>query len=190
MPLPPAVADPVSINNAADYAGAYSAGENRLAITARGDRLSLQWQGLDLVLQRRGEDSFYLPHPGLEQYLLEFGRDGERVVEVFHGADWYVGEGYSGPESFDYPAEWESFPGHYRAYNFGLTNFRIVIRKGSLLLVYPTGGHEPLVPLDDGLFRIGEDPRSPETIRFDAVASGRALRAIYSGCPYYRTYTP
>ena len=190
IPLPPAVADPVSINNAADYAGVYSAGENLLAVTAQGERLSLQWQGLDLVLQRRGEDSFYLPHPGLEQYLLEFGRDGERVVEVFHGADWYVGEGYTGPESFDYPAEWESFPGHYRAYNFGLTNFRVVLRKGSLLLVYPTGGHEPLVPLDDGLFRIGEDPRSPETIRFDAVASGRALRAIYSGCPYYRTYTP
>ena len=190
MPPPPAVADPESISNAADYAGAYSAGEDRLAITAHGEGLSLRWRGLDVVLQRRGEDSFYLPHPDLERYLLEFGRNGERVVEVFHGPDWYVGEGYSGPGSFDHPAEWETFPGHYRTYNFGLTNFRIVLRKGSLLLVYPTGGHEPLVPLGDSLFRIGEDPRSPETIRFDAVASGRALRATYSGCPYYRTYTP
>ena len=58
------------------------------------------------------------------------------------------------------------------------------------MLIYPSGDHDPLVPLGDDLFRIGDDPRSPETIRFDAVASGQALRAIYSGCPYYRTYTP
>ena len=190
MPAPPAVADPESISNAADYAGAYSAGETHLVITGQGESLSLQWQDVDVVLQRRGGDSFYVPHPELEHYLLEFGRDGERVVEAFHGPDWYVGAGYSGPGSFDCPEEWESFPGHYRTYNFGLTNFRIVLRKGSLLLIYPTGGYEPLVPRGDGSFRIGEDPRSPETMRFDALASGRALRATYSGCPYYRTYTP
>jgi CubicO group peptidase (beta-lactamase class C family) len=190
MPPTPVVANPQSISNAADYAGTYSAGEDRLTVTAQGEGLSLQWRGLDVGLQRRGVDSFYLPHPDLERHLLEFGRDGERVVEVLHGPDWYVGEEYSGPASFDYPVEWEGFTGHYRAYNFGLTNFRIVLRKGSLLLVYPSGGHEPLVPLGEGLFRIGEDLRSPETIRFDAVASGRALRVTCSGCPYYRTYTP
>ena len=190
MPPTPVVANPQSISNAADYAGTYSAGEDRLTVTAQGEGLSLQWRGLDVGLQRRGVDSFYLPHPDLERHLLEFGRDGERVVEVFHGPDWYVGEEYSGPASFDYPVEWEGFTGHYRAYNFGLTNFRIVLRMGSLLLVYPSGGHEPLVPLGEGLFRIGEDLRSPETIRFDAVASGRALRVTCSGCPYYRTYTP
>ena len=190
MPPPPPVADPELISNAADYAGSFSADGGRLVFAAQGERLTLQWRGLDVVLQRRGDDSFYVPHPDMEPFLLEFGRDGDRVVEVFHGPDWYVSDGYTSPESFDYPAEWESFPGHYRTYNFGLTNFRVVLRKGSLLLVYPTGGHEPLVPLGDGRFRIGEDPRSPETIRFDAVASSRALRAIYSDCPYYRTYTP
>ena len=188
-PLPPVV-DPALVSNAADYAGSYSAGGDRLVLTAQAGRLALQWLSQDVVLQRRGEDSFYVPHPDLEHFLLEFGRDGDRVVEVFHGPDWYAGEGYSGPKSFDYPEEWEGFLGHYRTYNFGLTNFRIVLRKGTLLLLYPTGGHEPLEPLGDGLFRIGEDPRSPETLRFDAIASGKALRATYSGCPYYRTYTP
>ena len=190
MDPPPPVVDPASVSNAADYAGSYSGGGDRLVLTAPGGRLALQWRGQDVVLQRRGEDRFYVPHPDLELFLLEFGRDGDRVVEVFHGPDWYAGEGYSGPRSFDYPEEWESFLGHYRTYNFGLTNFRIVLRKGTLVLVYPTGGNEPLEPLEDGLFRIGEDPRSPETLRFDAVASGKALRATYSGCPYYRTYTP
>ena len=190
MDPPPPVVDPASVSNAADYAGSYSGGGDRLVLTAPGGRLALQWRGQDVVLQRRGEDRFYVPHPDLELFLLEFGRDGDRVVEVFHGPDWYAGEGYSGPRNFDYPEEWESFLGHYRTYNFGLTNFRIVLRKGTLVLVYPTGGNEPLEPLEDGLFRIGEDPRSPETLRFDAIASGKALRATYSGCPYYRTYTP
>ena len=190
LPSLPAAADPEFISNADDYAGNYGAGENRLFIAGQASRLFLKWAGLDIALQRRGDDSFYVPHPQWEHYLLEFGRDDQRVVEAFHGADWYAGERYSGPESFYYPDEWNSYTGHYRTYNFGLTNFRIVVRKGALLLIYPSGDHDPLVPLGDDLFRIGDDPRSPETIRFDAVASGQALCAIYSGCPYYRTYTP
>ncbi len=194
MPGHPAISDPRVVSNATDYVGAYVSGEDRLVITAQGKGLSLRWQGEDVTLERRGQDGiqgvFYVPHPDLEHYLLKFGREGESVVEVFHGPSWYVREGNSGAGHFDYPADWESYCGHYRTYNFGLTNFRIVIRKGSLLLLYPAGGHDPLVPLGEGLFRIGEDPSSPETIRFDSVASGRSLRAVYSGCPYYRTYTP
>ena len=190
LPPPPPAADPATVSNAADYVGSYFCGDGRMVITATGDRLTLHWRGRDAVLERRGEDSFYVSHPELELFLLEFGRDEGRVVELFHGPDWYVGEGYSGPGTFDYPEEWERYLGHYRTYNFGLTNFRIVLRKGALLLMYPAGGYDVLTPLEGGLFRIGEDARSPETLRFDSVASGRALRAVYSGCPYYRTYTP
>ncbi len=189
MPPPRAIPDLASVSNSADYAGAYSCGKERLVLAAQGDRLTLDWHGQDVALETRGGDVFYAAHPDLELFHLEFGRDGDRVVEIFHGPDWYVGDGYSGPDSFDYPQEWERYLGHYRTYNFGLTNFRVVLRKGTLLLLYPAGGHDVLVPLEDGLFRIGEDTRSPETLRFDAVASGRALRATYSGCPYYRTYT-
>ena len=190
MPSVPPATDPSQVINAADYAGSYGSGEDRMVITAQGEGLTLHWRGREAALERRGEDSFYVSHPELELFLLEFGRDGDRVVEAFHGPDWRVGEGYAGPEGFDYPKEWESYQGHYRAYNFGLTNFRVVLRKGQLLLIYPAGGHEALSSLGEGLFRIGQDPRSPETLRFDAIASGRALRATYSGCPYYRTYTP
>ena len=194
MPSFPPSADPERVSNAGDYAGTYDSATGSatdpLTLTAQGERLNLEWRGVNVVLQRRGEDTFFVPHPELERFPLEFGRDGDRVVEAFHGPDWYVGEWYSGPVSFDYPPEWDGFAGHYRTYNFGLTNFRVVVRKGALLLVYPGGSHEPLVRLGDGQFRIGEDPRSPETLRFDSVASGRTLRAVYSGCPYYRTYTP
>lgn len=189
MPPTRTIRDLASVSNAADYAGTYSCGEDRLVFTAHEDRLTLDWNGQNVVLETRGGDVFYAPHPDLDLFHLEFGRDSGRVVEVCHGPRWYVGEGYSGPVSFDYPEEWERYLGHYRTYNFGLTNFRVALRKGNLLLSYPAGGHDVLAPLDDGLFRIGEDTRSPETLRFDSVASGKALRAIYSGCPYYRTYT-
>ena len=190
LPSLPPVADPASVSNAYEYAGTYGVGEDRMAVAEKGDRLSIQWRGVEAGLERRKEDSFYVAHPDLERFLLEFGRDDARVVEAFHGPEWLPAEGYSGPRTFHHPQEGEGYTGHYRTYNFGLTNFRIVVRKGSLLLMYPTGGHEVLMPLEDGAFRIGEDPRSPETLRFDSVASGKALRAIYSGCPYYRTYTP
>ena len=189
LPVAPSAAAPASVNNAADYVGAYQGGGETFILAAEGGQSLLKYGGRDIALEGRGEDSFYVGHPDLEHFLLEFGRDGDRVVEAFHGPRWYINDGYSGPRSFDYPQEWESYPGHYRAHNPGLSNFRIVLRKGTLLLVFPTGGNEPLVPLATGLFRIGEDQRSPETLRFHAVAGGRALRADFSGCPYYRTYT-
>ena len=188
-PLREAV-DLASVSNASEYEGTYSSDRGSLVLKAQGDRLALQWRGEDVFLERRGEDDFYAPHPDLDLFPLEFRREGDRVVEVFHGSDWYVSRGYSGPNSFDVPEEWEIYVGHYRAYNFGLTNFRIVLRKGELLLLYPAGGHDLLIPLGAGRFRVGEDPRSPETLQFDSLASGKALRAVLSGCPYYRTYTP
>ena len=103
-PLPPA-AEPSSVNNAADYAGSYGSGEDRMVITATGDRLTLRWRGQDAVLESRGEDSFYVSHPDLELFLLEFGREGNRIVEAFHGPDWYVKEWYSGSLSFGLPGK-------------------------------------------------------------------------------------
>lgn len=186
IPPPPLVADPTLLNNAADYAGTYCGGQQTLTFTSHGGRLLLKYDGHDIAIEARGNDSFYVGHPDLEHFLLEFARDGGKVVEVAHGADWYVADGYNGPRNFDYPEDWDRYPGHYRAYNPGLSNFRIVLRNCNLLLISPTGDKESLVPVDDGLFRIGEDQRSPETLRFDAVVGGQALRAVYSGCPYYR----
>ena len=66
----------------------------------------------------------------------------------------------------------------------------MVARKGRLLLVWPTGDEDPLIPLADGAFRIGEDEYGPERMRFDQVVDGKTLRANMSGCDYYRFFTP
>ena len=80
--------------------------------------------------------------------------------------------------------------GHYRMHNPWLTNFRVIVRKGQLWFVWPWGDEDPLTPLDEDSFRLGWDAYSPERLRFDQIADGRALRATLSGCHYYRFFTP
>ncbi len=87
------------------------------------------------------------------------------------------------------PEGWEAYPGHYRANNPWLSNFRIVQRGGRMILAIPGEDEMPLVPMDDGAFR-EDDERSPERLRFDAIVDGRALRANLSGCDYYRVPAP
>jgi CubicO group peptidase (beta-lactamase class C family) len=201
-PVPPT--DAAKVENAAEYAGTYRAcseqsgraGAGVLTLVAEGERLMLRYGGERLGLERRGPDRFYVDHPDFTLFLLRFGRErGEeeceekgQVVEAFHGPDWYTSERYTGPTTFDYPQEWDPYPGHYRSHNPWLSNFRVVLRKGALALVDPSGDEEPLVPLGSGVFRVGEDDRSPERIRFDTILNGRALRASLSCGDCYRTF--
>ena len=89
----------------------------------------------------------------------------------------------------DAPKEWLPFRGHYRAANPWTNNFRVFLRKGKLWMSTPDGTERRLVPLEGGLFRIGEE-RTPEVLRFDAIVEGWAQRASLSGVEYYRFFTP
>jgi D-alanyl-D-alanine carboxypeptidase len=190
-PLPPLpeIDPPARVKKAADYAGAYAAADGRrLELAAEGERLVLHYEGKRLVLESRDEDAFYVPHPDFALYLLRFGRAQGKVVEAFHGPDWYPGETYSGPREFDHPAKWDAYPGHYRTPNPWEPNFRIVLRKGKLVFL-TAEGEEEVTPLGGGEFRVGED-FSAERLRFDTAINGRTLQANLSGIPYFRTFTP
>jgi CubicO group peptidase (beta-lactamase class C family) len=78
------------------------------------------------------------------------------------------------------------YGGLYRSYNPWFATFRIGERDGSLVIVYPHGPADPLTPVGEHEFRVGEAEWSPERIRFDALIDGRALRANLSGAEYYR----
>lgn len=188
LPPLPIPEDPTHAPDSGDYAGTYRSETGSLTLVANGDRLLLVHGGETVTLERRSRDSFLATHPDFDLALLEFGRKDGRVVEAFHGGDWYAGEGYSGPRRFDHPPGWEAFVGHYRARNPELSNFRVALRKGELTLLNPWGDTAPLVPRSDGIFRIGRDERGPERMVFSAMVDGQALRADYTGCPYYRTF--
>ena len=69
-----------------------------------------------------------------------------------------------------------------------------MLRKGALWKISPnaeTEEHElELVELDDGSFRVGAEEWRPDRIRFEDLADGRSLRAVYDGSSWYRTFEP
>lgn len=186
-PLPPLpeADDPFRVNNAADYVGTYTAPNGRtLTLAAAGDRLELVQGERRIALEKAAPDIFLVPHPDFALYPLEMGRDGGAVVEASHGPDWYAGTRYNGARTFEVPEEWRAYPGHYRNENPWEGSARVVLRKGRLWF-----GTDPLVPLEPGLFRVGDEEHSPDRARFTDVAAGRALHAIFSGTEYTRIET-
>jgi D-alanyl-D-alanine carboxypeptidase len=192
QPLPslPPIPDPTRIENAADYAGTYKAEAGTFTLVAEDKRLVMEHGAERTILQQSGEDRFYVCHPDFSRFLLRFGREDGQVVEAFHGSAWYVHERHAGRATCQCPEQWPAYTGHYRSHNPWFSNFRIVLRKGTLLLSTSWGDEQTLTAMGGGLFRIGDDARSPERIRFDTLLDGRAIRANLSGCDYYRTFTP
>jgi D-alanyl-D-alanine carboxypeptidase len=187
-PLP--VNDPRKIDNANDYAGTYHSRDKAFRLLLQGDQLCLEFKGDTTPLESRAPHGFYVPQPAFERFLLHFGSEDGKIVEALHGPDWYIRNNELISNHLTHPLEWEAYPGHYRSYNPWLSNFRVVLRKGLLVLIYPSGIEEHLVPLRKGVFRVGEDSHSPERLSFDVVLKGQAMQANLSGGVYCRTFTP
>ena len=181
--------------NAAEFAGRYLGETSDLTVEADGERLTLLAGSGRIPLEPARlpplTDAFVADHPDWALFPLRFGRDGAGgVVELMHGGDWYAADAYEGTRVFATPAEWAAYPGHYRSWNPWVSNFRIVCRKGELLMISPTGAEQALTS-DGESFRLGDDPLSPERIAFDTVVEGMALRArLAGGAEYYRFFTP
>ncbi len=192
-PMPDPIAelpDPAHVPNAADYVGEYSGENSAFSIAVNGDELTVETGAGSAPLERRGRDRFHADHPGFRLHLLTFGRSDGQVVEAFHGSDWYVNDRYDGPTTFNTPQEWSAYVGHYRSHNPWYTNFRVFVRKGRLTLAMPGTPGSRLAPAEDGSYRVGSDPESPERVRFGALVHGQALRANLYNFDYYRTFTP
>jgi D-alanyl-D-alanine carboxypeptidase len=192
----PSVPDPLAVEEAGGYEGTYAGEAGRLHVRADGDRLflgetALEPRGRDLflgetALEPRGRDRFLTDRPDLALFHLSFLREDERVMAVAHGGDVYCREGTRAPAAPAHPEEWSAYPGHYRAYNPWISNFRVVLRGGELIVIYPWGSEWLLAPLPGGVFRLGRERWWPERVRFDAIVDGAALRATVAGEAYYR----
>jgi hypothetical protein len=140
-----------------------------------------------VALERRSADTFFVHHPEYDRFLLEFERNGGKVVAAHHGASWYAGEAFRGDRTVSHPKEWDAYVGHFRTTHAWFNNFRVIARRGALYLVSPGGGETQLEPLGPGLFK--EEGTSSERIRFDSLVNGKALRVNLSGVDYYRVFT-
>ncbi len=135
---------PTEIPKAADYEGRYSGDDGReLDVEAVDDGLLARIGPLAVRLERDPltadvGDTFLVAHEALDRFPLEFVRDpGGRVVEAFHGATWFRGEAYAGPDPDPLPAGWEAFPGLYRNDSPWSPVLRVIARKGGLALQWP-----------------------------------------------------
>lgn len=181
--------DPVP--HAARYTGRFvSPAGDTLAFEAAGDSLLLvNGGGTRIALEPYGDDAFLGPRERFPLFPLRFAGDSTGMREVWYGDSWYTSERYQGPRDFAVPDAWRTFPGHYRIMQPWQPNFRIVLRKGALWYVSPGGNEEPMTPLPNGEFRVGETD-SAERISFGNVVDGKALTATYSGMVYYRYFVP
>jgi D-alanyl-D-alanine carboxypeptidase len=186
VPDSPTIPDPTIVENAHEFEGSYRGDNGSFKLAADGNRLLMDWKAERLMLERRGVDRFLVPHRDFALFLLGFERRHDRIVAASYGADHYVNERYDGPPSSAVPQAWSAYPGHYRSFSPWLSNFRVILRRGSLFLVFPSGEEVLLIPTGDARFKFHD---LGGEIRFASVIDGRAIEATLVGSKYYRTNT-
>jgi D-alanyl-D-alanine carboxypeptidase len=190
LPESPTTLSPALVENAADYAGIYTATDARkLEIIAEGQSLFLVRDGNRVPLETLlgAPDMFAVIHPEFSRFTLTFGRakaddPKSAVVEAGWGSDWYTNAKYTGPKTFEYSKDWEGFVGHYRNESPWIGSIHIVLRKGRLSI----DGLTPLQPGTDGIFHLRDEEFSPEWICFADVVNGKAMRLKFSGEDLWR----
>jgi len=187
-PAPPAIDDPRIVKNASDFAGAFeNPARGRLRIVADGSALFLVSGDQKIPLESLGPNSFLADEYSWRRFPLIFGcNDGKKVVELSHGADWYVNESYVGPKAFPTLSQYDSFLGHYRSDSPWFRSTRIVARKGRLW----ANGTTPLEPIGESLFRLGGEPFGPDVAEFHHVVNGKAVLLKINGSDLWRVETP
>jgi D-alanyl-D-alanine carboxypeptidase len=184
-PPPPPATDKIA--NAADYAGMFTATDGgKLVLTSQGDKLLLQHAGATIILEQAAPDLFFVEHPDWDLFMLGFSREQGKVAEAFHGARWWTNEHYLGPKTFQYPAEWNGYAGHFHSDSPWYESTRLVIRKGQLLVE----GLQPLEQIEPRVFRVPGHGVDVDRVVFDTIVDGRAMRASYSGVEFFRALTP
>jgi CubicO group peptidase (beta-lactamase class C family) len=186
-PAPPPADSAAVIERPADYAGTFRAPDGRmLEITVTEGRLLLVVDGVSIPLQQDKPDRFIADHPRFALFPIVFGRDplpeprdqvAGPVVELAHGPDWYAHGRYSGPADAPLAPELAPYAGLYCSNDPWIGNFRVVVRRGRLWV----DGDQLLAGIGEHVFRIADEPSSPETAEFRHIVAGRAQVLLIGG---------
>jgi D-alanyl-D-alanine carboxypeptidase len=208
LPTAPAIANPLEVDNAADYAGPFTDGNGRkLEFAADGKQLFLTDEGKRFPLQHAQGDSFISTSEGVfADHAFVFGRARPKaaksesqpssaagagnaeshdkpgpIVEVSYGSDWYVNAKYSGPRSFTAPKEYGAFAGRYRSESAWGGDALVYVLKGQLML-----NGNALQHIGGALFRLGDEEWMPDTAEFLSVFEGKARIVRVAGMDFWR----
>jgi D-alanyl-D-alanine carboxypeptidase len=209
LPAAPAIANPLEVDNAADYAGAFTdANGRKLEFAAEGKQLFLVDEGKRIPLQHAHGGNFISTTEGVfADHTFVFGRartenatsetqtasasgaagNGDShqkpgpVVEVSYGSDWHVNAEYSGPRSFTAPKEYDAFVGRYRSESAWGGDALAYVLKGKLTL-----DGNALHRIGGSLFRLGDEEWMPDTAEFLCVFEGKARILRLAGMDFWR----
>lgn len=187
---PPPAVPAWRVEKAAEYAGVYRSGQNRsIEVVADGERLFLKHDSRLVPLEPSGKDKFLALHADFSRFVCCFGRQDDKadspVVELGWGDQWFTNARYSGPKSFNHPAQWLAYVGHYCDMGPRIRSTRIVIRKGRLLI----NGVTPLKSVGD-TFVVDSPEPSPEWLRFGEVINGCCMWLNATGTINWREAAP
>jgi Beta-lactamase len=190
-PLPDVVpADPPDhVPDAGAVAGRFIAADRALDLEAADGGLLLRSGPVAIRLERWPDepDTFAVPHPAFDRYLLRLIRDERgRAIGLTHGPARYDREGER-PHG-DAGATATPFGGLYRADGPWTRAIRVYEREGRLFAVWPSDGEEhELRPLADDWFAVG-DPALPRRCRFDDLVDGLTQTLEYDGASLSRSF--
>lgn len=190
-PLPDVVpADPPDhVPDAGAVAGRFIAADRALDLEAADGGLLLRSGPVAIRLERWPDepDTFAVPHPAFDRYLLRLIRDERgRAIGLTHGPARYDREGER-PHG-DAGATATPFGGLYRADGPWTRAIRVYEREGRLFAMWPSDGEEhELRPLADGWFAVG-DPALPRRCRFDDLVDGLTQTLEYDGASLSRSF--
>lgn len=166
-------------------------GPDGIEVAMENGHLRLRADGVTANLWRGWGTRLTTDHPTMERFHLSF--DAESAEWSF-GSRLYRPENpalpnRSAPAALDHPHA--GLIGRYRSYSPWCPTFRIVMRSGKLWLISPGGveGPDPdmeLVPIGDGLFRIGANPHLPERLRIADTCDGHPVTVYRDSCRYSR----
>lgn len=169
-----------------EYVGEYRSDHKQIRILIEERNLLLEYRAIRSPMENRGMDVFFANHPDFNRFLIQFHRTNNQITEICYGEDRYISESYSGPMQFEYPSRWEGYRGFYRAHNPWIPNIRIIHRKGTLRLTYPSGTEDALIQIGEGVFRIGKSSQSPERLLFSCFIDEVSYRVRAFGIDYER----
>lgn len=175
------------------YTGRYGTAHERVHVEVVANQLVLTWGDVRLPLEPQGvapePDRFLATESGYDRFAFHFQRDDDGgITGLAHGPHWFPAEGSTSPTTFETPAAWAAYPGHYRSHNPWNPDIRVVLRQGELWLAN-IWGEDRLIPDGEG-FVVDAEPEGPERFVFDTIVDGQAWRVgSPGGETYYRFFT-
>jgi CubicO group peptidase (beta-lactamase class C family) len=199
---PPAMPefDPaLKVADAQSYSGAYTAGDGRrIEIKDQSDRLFLISAGQSIPLQQSDDGTFIADHAGFDLFPLVFERapaaaapgavaapsDASKpaITALSCGANWFARSGYKGEVPIQPSPLLAKYVGKYYSENPWNGVIRVVQRQGQLWL----SGTDPMSPIGNDLFRIGEEVSSLDVAEFTEEVNEAFNLLWFNGVQFQR----